>query len=74
MGKKILFYSIILFVLAFMVMWSESAFARNMKISSSKAIPSYQYTRNRIGFGFNGIPFDGSHRAATQMRRAARGR
>ncbi|MDO5565362.1 MAG: hypothetical protein Q4G59_01805 [Planctomycetia bacterium] len=26
----------------------------------------------RVGLGFNGIPFDGSHREATRMRRAYR--
>ena len=29
--------------------------------------------RPRIGFGFDGIPLNGSHREATRMRRAYRG-
>lgn len=29
-------------------------------------------SRQRVGLGFNGIPFDGSHREATRMRRAQR--
>lgn len=42
-------------------------------------VPVTQYTtamnsayRPRVGLGFNGIPFDGSHREATRMRRAYR--
>ncbi|MDO5581292.1 MAG: hypothetical protein Q4G69_09155 [Planctomycetia bacterium] len=80
MVKKILFCTITLLVMAFMAMSSDSAYARNPNMGqpggygmpARYGYPEFSPNRTRIGFGFNGIPFDGSHREATQMRREAR--
>ncbi len=52
--------------------YNYSGMNRNVGYYGSRYISANMYrpNRNRIGLGFDGIPLNGSHREAIQMRRA----
>jgi len=84
MSKKVLFSIVIAsaalcFAVGTAKAEDQAAPAQAAATAAQNTRPAQTYTytrapRQRIGFGFDGIPFNGSHRAATAQRRAARGR
>lgn len=75
MRKNLLFVVFFLSVLGIGFAFLPSQNSAELAAKSTSSSNSARMTRTghpRVGLGFNGIPFDGSHREATRQRRAYR--